>query len=519
MEDLLSMALEQKLNLKLSQRLVMTPSLQQAIKLLQLSRLELGETLSQEILENPLLEVDGSLDELEAVEKESGGDVRDQIEDAPSPVSNDANDSGSVSPTTEEAPKEEPPEPYSEIDVEAFFADYLADSRPEGPSMAGRDPEIGNSLENSLSESPGLYEHLEWQIHLMDCPLDLLPICEFILGNLDENGFLMATDEEIEAGTGGTSARVERAVALIRSLDPAGIGARSLQECFLLQLERLHGEMDDDDEEGLQLLRRSQELIGEYWDDFLHQRWPAVAAALDCAIHDIKPVLELIHRLDPRPGRRFLQLRNTFIEPDVTLKKVNGDYVISLNDDGLPKLKLSHSYSRMLEGSGLDPKVNAYLKDKMRSALWLMKSIDQRQRTIYKVAESIISFQRAFLDDGIEYLRPMVLRQVAEDIGMHESTISRVVSNKYMDTPRGLFPMKFFFHSGVDSAKGGAVSSLVVKEKIKKMIEAEDENKPLSDSKIMKTLQREGVRLARRTVAKYREELGIPSSDKRKNLF
>ncbi len=354
---------------------------------------------------------------------------------------------------------------------------------------------------------------------MMDCPIDLLPICEFILGNLDEDGFLRASDDEIIQGTGATAPQIEKVLFIVQSLDPAGVGARSLQQCFLIQLACLQGEMDDENSDGEQLLALAQVLTEEHWDDMLHQRWPSIAGVFGCTVPEIKPVLEIINRLDTRPGRRFQQSRNTFVEPDVTLKKVNGDYVITLNDDGMPRLKLNHRYSRMLEGSSLDPKVNAYLKERMRSALWLMKSIDQRQRTIYKVANSIVSFQKGFLDDGIENLKPMVLRQVAEDIGMHESTISRVVSNKYMDTPRGLFPMKFFFHSGVDSARGGAVSSLVVKDKIKKMIEGEDEYKPLSDSKIMKMLQREGVRLARRTVAKYREEIRIPSSDKRKNSF
>lgn len=510
------MALEQKLNLKLSQRLVMTPSLQQAIKLLQLSRLELGETLAQEILENPLLDVDDPLEEAEAVDKDGRTDTPDVATENSMSIEVEASPAIEA---VDDGPKDDPTEAYAEIDVEAFFADYLADSRPEGPSMAARDPEIGSSLENTLTESPGLFEYLEWQIHLMDCPVDLLSVCEFILGNLDEDGFLRATDEEICLGTGGDLDSVARALEIVRSLDPAGVGTRILQDCFLIQLARLRRELEEEDTESLELLNQAEFLVETFWDDFLHQRWPTVAAALECEISEIRPILEVIHRLETRPGRRFQQSKNAFIEPDVTLKKVNGNYVISLNDDGLPKLKLNHAYSRMLEGSGLDPKVNTYLKDKMRSALWLMKSIDQRQRTIYKVAESIVSFQKGFLDDGIEYLKPMVLRQVAEDIGMHESTISRVVSNKYMDTPRGLFPMKFFFHSGVNSAKGGAVSSLVVKENIKKMIENEDENKPLSDSKIMKTLQREGVRLARRTVAKYREELGIPSSDKRKTMF
>jgi len=198
---------------------------------------------------------------------------------------------------------------------------------------------------------------------------------------------------------------------------------------------------------------------------------------------------------------------------------VEGEYKINLNDDGLPRLRINSRYARMLEAKNLDSTANEYLRDKMRSAMWLMKSIDQRQRTIFKVAQSIVSFQRGFLDNGIEHLRPMVLRQVAEDIGMHESTISRVVSNKYMYTPRGLFPMKYFFHSGVDSARGENVSSMVVKERIRKVVEAEDPERPLSDSKIMRLLQKEGIRLARRTVAKYREEMLIPSSDKRKKVF
>jgi RNA polymerase sigma-54 factor len=223
--------------------------------------------------------------------------------------------------------------------------------------------------------------------------------------------------------------------------------------------------------------------------------------------------------LELKPGRVFKQSNNQYIEPDVHVEMVEGEYKINLNDDGLPRLRINSRYARMLEAKNLDSKANEYLRDKMRSAMWLMKSIDQRQRTIFKVAQSIVSFQRGFLDNGIEHLRPMVLRQVAEDIGMHESTISRVVSNKYMYTPRGLFPMKYFFHSGVDSARGENVSSMVVKERIRKVVEAEDPERPLSDSKIMRLLQKEGIRLARRTVAKYREEMLIPSSDKRKKVF
>jgi len=490
------MALEQKLRLKLAQRLVMTPSLQQAIKLLQLSRLELEETLSQEIIENPVLDVEEQQEEVPTVERESD-----------------------ASPADDTAPKEELPtaeEKYDDIDVEAFFSDYLGETRSEGPSMAlSRDSEV--PLENMVSASEGLYDHLVWQLHLSNCPSELVVVCAFTIGNLAEDGFLRATDEEIVRATEVDPERVSRAVQLVRALDPPGIAARSLQECLLAQIAHLAANAADIDE--LELLKHVLKVIDEHWKELLHQRWEKLAAALECELTDLRPILDVIHRLEPKPGRMYHQDKNVYIEPDVYVRSIDGEYKITLNDDGLPRLRISSRYARMLEGGCLDPQVSTYLREKMRNALWLMKSIDQRQRTIYKVANSIVAYQRAFLDNGIENLRPMVLRQVAEDIGMHESTISRVVSNKYMYTPRGLFPMKFFFHSGVDSARGENVSSLVVKERIRKLVDAEDPARPLSDSKIMKMLQREGMRLARRTVAKYREELSIPSSDKRKRVF
>lgn len=497
------MALEQKLRLKLAQRLVMTPSLQQAIKLLQLSRLELEDTLSQEIVENPVLEVDEVRDDVQPGGEESAEAGRPE--------------NAGEQPEQREDPLPSEQESYDDIDVEAFFADYLGDARREGPSVAGGVGDDGDfRLENMVSASAGLYDHLLWQLHLLDADDDLLQVCEFVIGNLDEDGFLRATDEEIGDATGVDDGSVEAALEVVRSLDPPGIAHRSLRGCLLAQVRQLASEASDEDRE---LVSRVEEIVGEHWDALLHQRWEQIADAVGCDLAELKPVLDVVQRLERKPGRRYHQERNQYIEPDVYVRKHDGDYNIHLNDDGLPRLRINSRYQRMLEGNSLDPQVGNYLREKMRSALWLMKSIDQRQRTIYKVARSIVSFQREFLDHGIERLRPMVLRQVAEDIGMHESTISRVVSNKYMYTPRGLFPMKFFFHSGVDSARGENVSSLVVKERIRKLIEGEDPARPLSDSKIMKMLQREGIRLARRTVAKYREELGVPSSDKRKKVF
>jgi RNA polymerase sigma-54 factor len=318
-------------------------------------------------------------------------------------------------------------------------------------------------------------------------------------------------------GTGCDERCLDEAMVVVRSLDPPGIAASSLQECLAAQLVYL---MDVGENGNGDLLEKALLVITNHWEDLLHQRWDVLAESLRCSeVREIKPVLDVIQGLELKPGRIFKQADNQYIEPDVHVHLVEGEYKITLNDDGLPRLRINSRYARMLEAKNLDPKANEYLRDKMRSAMWLMKSIDQRQRTIYKVAHSIVSFQKGFLDDGIEHLRPMVLRQVAEDIGMHESTISRVVSNKYMYTPRGLFPMKYFFHSGVDSARGENVSSMVVKERIRKVIEAEDPERPLSDSKIMRLLQKEGIRLARRTVAKYREEMLIPSSDKRKKVF
>ncbi len=508
------MVLEQKLRLKLSQRLVMTPSLQQAIKLLQLSRLELEEALSQEIVENPLLDVEEQEEppalEAEALEAEASatpGDMASEEEPAELPL---------LVAAVDEAPKPSEEETFGDIDIEAFFSDYLGDGRSEGPSLTYSADDNELPLENVLSAAAGLYDHLTWQLHMSSCPPDLLDVCEFIIGNLDKDGFLRASDEEILRAVEVDEEKLQLALAVVRSLDPPGIAARSLQECLVAQVDHLASNACEGE---LPLLQRVRMVLVEHWDEFLHQRWEAIAAALSCQVPELRLVLDVIHRLESRPGRIYDQERNAYIEPDVYVRKVSGEWVVSLNDDGLPRLRLNSRYRRMLEGADLDPQVASYLRERMRNAVWLMKSIDQRQRTIYKVASSIVVFQHAFLDHGIEHLRPMVLRQVAEDIGMHESTISRVVSNKYMYTPRGLFSMKFFFHSGIDSARGENVSSLVVKERIRKLVEGEDVVRPLSDSKIMKMLQRDGMRLARRTVAKYREELGIASSDKRRRAF
>jgi RNA polymerase sigma-54 factor len=316
---------------------------------------------------------------------------------------------------------------------------------------------------------------------------------------------------EERAVHGYPEAAVAQALEVIRGLDPPGVACRTLQESLLRQL-------DDRDEPADSLARR---LVADYWEQFTHRKFEAVARELEVPLSDLEEPVRLIASLDTRPGRQYNNERTQYVEPDVHVVKVGDKYVIQLNDNGLPRLRISRAYRKMMQNTRHRPEAEArqYIKEKMRSAVWLIKSLDQRQRTIYKVAKSIVDQQRSFFDHGVDHLRPMVLRDVAEDIEMHESTVSRVVSNKYMHTPRGLLPMKFFFHSGIDREYGGDISSLTVKRKIEHFIQDEDPKKPLSDSELMRILNREGIHIARRTVAKYRDELGIASSTERKRIF
>lgn len=503
------MALEQKLSLKLTQKLVMTPSLQQAIKLLQMTRMELDHLLTQELVENPILE-----DQREAAEGEDGDSSETQ--EAQEAQEAEAEKNG------DEINHEESLE---NIDLDAYFGDYFESSGYASMSEERDEPPI----ENSLARPPDLYDHLLWQLHMADVPALTREIAELIIGNLDPDGFLVATVEEIQAlgaqdGEGNPYPReeVDGALALVRALDPPGVAWNDLRESLAAQLasrialERLEGREPD------AVCDFACRVLDAHWDAFLKRQFPQIAKELGIDLADLEPVVELIKTFETRPGRGFNSERAHYIEPDVYVRRVSGEYVIQLNDDGMPRLRVSRAYRRMLQkmrSEGSQSEAQQFIKEKIRSAVWLIKSLDQRQRTIYKVANSIVRQQQEFLDHGIERLRPMVLRDVAEDIEMHESTVSRVVSNKYIHTPRGLFPMKFFFHSGIDREYGDNISSLTVKRKIQKLIEVEDTKNPLSDSELMRILNREGIQIARRTVAKYRDELNIPSSTERKKIF
>jgi RNA polymerase sigma-54 factor len=483
------MALEQKLNLRLSQRLVMTPSLQQAIKLLQMSRLELQEVLNQEVVENPVLE-----EQDEVVEPEAAAEAGRQTEDAPP----------APDPATPPAEKER--DSFEEIDFHSYFEDYLDSAY--NPRQYQEEPEEF-SLENVLTRPEGLPEHLGWQLSMAEATPEVREIAAFLVGNIDEDGYLRVSREEI-LNEFSNEADVESAIALVRSLDPSGVGAFDLPDCLLLQLKALA--IDNP---------LIETIIRDHWPAFLNRQFAPLAKTLNVGMSEIQAAFEIIKNLEPKPGRKYSSDRTIYVEPDVFVRKIGDEYVIQLSEDGLPKLRISAAYRRLLRsGNGaIGSEAANYLKDKMRSAIWLIKSLDQRQRTIYKVAESIVRHQRSFLDHGIEHLRPLVLRDVANDIGMHESTVSRVVSNKYIHTPRGLFPMKYFFHSGIDSSTGDDVSSLSIKNKISRIVQDEDGRHPHSDARIMQKLRAEGIQIARRTVAKYREELRIPSSSQRKQNF
>jgi RNA polymerase sigma-54 factor len=480
------MALEQKLNLRLSQRLVMTPSLQQAIKLLQMSRLELQEVLNQEVVENPVLE--------EQEEAAETPEAARETEEAPPAA--DAT-----------PPAEKEKDSFEEIDFSTYFEDYLDSAY--NPRQYQEEPEEF-SLENILTRPEGLPEHLSWQLSMSEAPPAVREIAAYLIGNIDEDGYLRVSRDEIRSAGYENDEDVEAAIALVRSFDPAGVAAFDLPECLLLQLKTLGIENP-----------LIEAIIREHWPAFLNKQFAPLAKTLGVGLSEIQAAFEIIKNLEPKPGRKYSSERTIYVEPDVFVRKIGDDYVIQLSEDGLPKLRISAAYRKLLRGGNgaIGSEAANYLKEKMRSAVWLIKSLDQRQRTIYKVADSIVRHQRAFLDNGIEHLRPLVLRDVANDIGMHESTVSRVVSNKYIHTPRGLFPMKYFFHSGIDSADGNDVSSLSIKNKIAKLIADEDTRRPHSDARIMQRLRAEGIQIARRTVAKYREELRIPSSSQRKQSF
>jgi RNA polymerase sigma-54 factor len=527
------MALELRQQLKLSQQLVMTPQLQQAIKLLQLSRMELVNLVQKELQENPVLEeeFDGE-DGADAAPEDAGsGDLsadaaetsaeREVDFDAGLPEAPmDASDAGdsadrweagevpgeSLTATGDAAPAAVEAEPsHADKVADVDWQDYM-EAYPQTGMREVREDD--RSFEATATRRETLAEHLEWQLHLCGLDASELAIAELIVGNLDESGFLQASVEEIARQGGVDEVRVVAVLARVQELDPPGVAARDLRECLLVQAKAL-GITDS-------LVLR---ILSEQLDPLIQRDFRGVARALSVTIEEVAAAARVIGTLEPRPGRAFGGDDPIYIVPDIYVHRIGDDFHIVLNDDGLPRLRVSHLYREVMAKNAAVPKdTKNYVHDKVRSAVWLIKSIHQRQRTIFRVMESILRHQREFFEHGINFLKPLNLRDVAEDIGMHESTVSRVTTNKYVHTPQGIFELKYFFNSSISRVEGDAVASESVKERIAKLIRNEDPRRPLSDQRIAEMLRRANIDIARRTVTKYREALNILSSTKRREV-
>ncbi|HEX7766147.1 MAG TPA: RNA polymerase factor sigma-54 [Nitrospira sp.] len=499
-----------RLDLRLSQKLIMTPQLQQAIKLLQLSRLELQQSLTQHLLENPLLdEVQAEVEEAEAAAAEG------KTEDPATTATQD---------NTEEAgtPEERgSPEEFSASGWEEYFGSDRRTGDSEYPSSS---QDEFPSYEQTVAKATSLEEHLLWQLSLSGLSEREKAIGRLLIGNLDDDGYLRITLAEVVNGTEFSEAEAESVLKDIQTFDPTGVGARDLPECLLLQLGHLGknpmgslgarpGALKGAVVEGI---------ILHHLKDLEKKQYAKIAKALNVTVEEVFEATKLIGDLEPKPGRPFTNTQNYVIVPDVFVVKNEGEWVVLLNDDGLPRMRISPYYKQLITaGDGGTAETKSYLDEKLRAAQWVIRSIDQRNKTIVKVVTSIVKFQEQFFEQGIEHLKPLVLKQVAEDIGMHESTISRVTANKYMYCPQGMLELKFFFNAGLQRADqpSDLMSSVSVREMIRKMIAEEDTQHPLKDEEIAARLKLQQVLIARRTVAKYRAEDNIPSASQRKRHF
>jgi RNA polymerase sigma-54 factor len=482
------MALELRQQLKLSQQLVMTPQLQQAIKLLQLSRMELVDMVQQELEENPILEEGGET--AEEKEQEEAVAEAQKTEESGEEIKEVAGEN----------------EGMADIDWQTYLEGY---SLGGGTADFYEEDDDRPSFENLLTKKGTLTDHLMWQLNLSRMNDEVRRIAAEIIGNLDDDGYLQASLDEIVETSRSSLEKVTEALDMVQDFDPPGVASRNLQECLLYQVEHLGmaGSL-------------VESVLLEHIAELENRKYSVIAKALGVSLDEIFEAAKIIGGLDPRPGSVYCQEDAHYITADIFVYKINEEYVVVLNDEGLPNLRINSFYRNALSGGeNIDAKAGEYIQDKMRGAVWLIKSIHQRQRTIYKVTKSIVKFQRMFFEKGVDFLKPLVLRDVAEDIEMHESTISRVTTNKYVQTPQGLFELKYFFNSGINTTEGDTIASESVKSKIKEIVGAENNRKPYSDQKIVELLHQQGVDIARRTVTKYREMLGLGSSTERKRLF
>jgi RNA polymerase sigma-54 factor len=489
------MVLKQRLDQRQVQKLILAPALQQAIKLLPLTNLELIEIIDSELSQNPLLEEETA--ERKVSEGEEGKD-EGREERAESPESG---------PEDEAAEGEQPGNPggLEDAEFESHFQEYFDDGFRPYFSERKEVP----SLDNVLSKSPSLWDHLNWQANLTFFGGADKELAQLVIGNINEDGYLAVSEEEIARMAGVPVEKVHEVREKIKAFDPVGVGSLDLKEALLAQMDYLK----IDDEVTRQIVNHHLPLLEK--SDFAQ-----LARVLGSSLHDVRNHFEIIKQLDPAPGRKYSQERTFYVVPDIVVTKEDDELVVGLNDEGLPRLRISGYYRKLLAKAAKE-NVEAYnfLKDKLKKALWFLRSLDQRDQTVYKVAKYIVDRQRDFFEKGIDFIKPLTLMEIAREIGVHESTVGRVVANKFMTTPWGVFPLKYFFHKSLTGDFGEEVSSLKVKEKIKKLVEGEDRSRPLSDIEIGEILARNNLKIARRTVAKYRKQLKIPPSHIRKRKF
>lgn len=490
------MALKQQLHQKQVQKLILAPALQQAIKLLPLTNLELIEIIDAELSQNPMLEI-----EEETAEKKSEG----QEEGGPDPDK----EGGEKGKETKKDAEEDAYDDYQagdeEQEIEAYFQQYF----DEGFRSLSYEKKESLALENFVSKSPSLWDHLDWQANLTFFEEKDRAIAQYIIGNINEDGYLITSIEEIAHAMDASEEKVEQIREKIKKFDPVGVGSLSIQEALLTQMEYF----EIKDEITFRIISDHLHLLEK--SDFMQ-----MTKELGISLEEIKPHIDVIKDLDPTPGRKYSQDKTSYVVPDIIVTKEGDDLKINLNDEGLPRLRVNSFYKKLLARASKDnPEAYRYLKDKMKKAFWFLRSLDQRDRTIYKVARYIVDKQKDFIEKGMEYIKPLTLIELAQEIGVHESTVGRVVANKYIMTPRGVFSLKYFFHKSLSGDFGEEISSLRVKERIKKLVENEDRKNPLSDIEIEDILARENFRIARRTVAKYRKQLKIPPSHLRKRKY
>jgi RNA polymerase sigma-54 factor len=471
--------LRQSLDIRLSQRLALTPSLLQKIELLQLNKLELQDMLNQELMVNPLLE------EVLEPEVPREPNLEDRAPEEPARTETEGGEKDS----------------FEEIDFRYFFDEYLDTGYKNREVEDTEKP----SFETFLAKPSSLSDHLEWQLGLSDASPETVELANQIVGNLNEDGYLLMTLEELCEITGCTAEQAEAALQLVQSLDPIGIGARDLRECLLLQLKAL--ELVDT-------------LPWEIVQDHLHllenHRFKEIASRTGATFEEVLKAVDTIKHLIPKPGQKYSSQKATYVQPEVTIAKVSDEFIIIQNDEGMPQLRLNAGYRELLKSNGVSGETKTFLREKFRSAVDLLRSVNQRKQTIYKVCACIVNRQREFLEQGPSALRPMLIKDVANELGVHSSTISRVVTNKYVDTPQGVMELRKFFTMGVENPDGEELSIVQVKLKIKKLIEGENKSKPYSDNQLGQLLRRDNIFITRRTVAKYREQMQVPGSRERK---